>query len=175
LVSFFEEKPLPLPRVVDGATLTAATDRPEVGWVTLEQGEAALLVKDGQGHAWRLSWEQREGVASSERRRALPPGDYEVVGYRIIDRSREAETWHVCASRPRLDALRVRAGEEHALSLDATIRVAKRLSDDQIQMAITGANAAGLSIYRDGRRIPIRYELRGRDGEVLRAGRMNYG
>ena len=42
-------------------------------------------------------------------------------------------------------------------------------------MGITNPDGAGLSIYKDGRRIPIRYRLVDESGEVVREGPMNYG
>ena len=41
-------------------------------------------------------------------------------------------------------------------------------------MAITGQKA-GLTIYKDGKRIPVRYRLVDGEGAEVAAGKMNYG
>lgn len=50
----------------------------------------------------------------------------------------------------------------------------KRLHAGRVGMAITGQKA-GLTIYREGKRIPVRYRLVDAEGSELAAGKMNYG
>ena len=84
LREYFESRPLETPTVVDGPELDGE-DEDEVGYVTLSKKFGAVLVKDEYGQGWLLSWEGDEPDA--DRRRALPPGSYDVTGYRLIDRS----------------------------------------------------------------------------------------
>ncbi len=50
----------------------------------------------------------------------------------------------------------------------------KRIHAGRVAMSITGQKA-GLTIYKAGKRIPIRYRLVDSEGTELAAGKMNYG
>ena len=114
--------------------------------------------------------------AHRDRRRALPPGDYEVVSLRQTDRTRAGEVWHTSATGAQLGRVVVEEGEVEPLEPDATIRVGKGLrGGEQVAMTITHPSGAGLTIYKDGRRIPVAFRVVAADGEVLRHGPMNYG
>ena len=171
LREYFESRPLDTPLVVDGSEL--ADEEDDVGYVTLSEGIGALLVKDADGQDWRLSWEGDESGA--DRRRALPQGSYDVTGYRLIDRSREDELWHISATGVRHWRLEVDAGETEEVEIDATVHMRSGMRGKRATMSIVGMHGAGLSIYKDGRRIPINFRVTDSQGEVLAKGPMNYG
>jgi len=157
--------------VVDGSELGQETE--EVGYVILPEGVGAVLVKGADGQPWRLSWEGDD--SSADRRRALPPGTYDVTGYRMIDRSREDAEWHISVSGLRGWKLEVDAGETEQLKVDATVHMRAGMRRGMASMSIVGMHGAGLSIYKDGRRIPINFRVIDSQGEVLAKGPMNYG
>ena len=172
--AWLREQPLPLPQVVDEAPEEA---QPTHGLLSLPAGqEAAVLLQGQDGELLRLSWEQREGAAAStDRRRALPVGSYRIRGVRIVDRSREGEVWHTSASGHRLGHLEVEAGQLQALELDPTVQLSKSLRRGRAAMSINRPGGAGLSIYKDGRRVPIGYRLVDAAGRAVASGRMRYG
>ncbi|MHC5011231.1 MAG: hypothetical protein ACYTG6_09805 [Planctomycetota bacterium] len=125
---------------------------------------------------YRVSWEQNPGNApKATRRRALPAGDYVLHGYRLLAVGEDGRMWHVSATRHDLRRIEVVAGEDLRIEIDATIHVRHRLRRNQVAMQVLGEKGAGLTIYRAGKRIPIRYRLFDPDGETVREGPMNYG
>lgn len=119
---------------------------------------------------YRLAWRGKEEGAIR-----LPPGDYRWRGYRLV-RGR----WMTSAifGPHRRPVVRVRAGETTTIRIDPTIRMNLRArrhgGQVGLAMGINGMNHSGLSIYREGKRIPIGYEIaQGKRG--LASGRMNYG
>jgi hypothetical protein len=174
LQSWFRSKPLPLPKLI-ASPPAGATDG-ESGVIVLPEGEAALLLEDEQGQALRISWERVEDQRpNKDRRRALPAGQYKILGLRQVDRSREGELWHTSTTGRQLGFLDVEEGEQQTLELDRKIVFSRALRKTQVAMGITHPSGAGLSIYKDGRRIPITYELHAADGRIVRHGAMNYG
>ena len=171
LREYFESRPLDTPLVVDGSEL--GDEDEELGYVTLTQGIGAVLVKDADGQPWRLSWEADD--QGTDRRRGLPPGSYDVTAYRMIDRSREDAEWHISVSGLREWKLEVDAGETAELEVDATVHMRAGVRRGMASMSIVGMHGAGLSIYKDGRRIPINFRVIDSQGEVLAKGPMNYG
>jgi len=160
--------------VLDQAPRTAKETEGRV--VLPAELEAAVLLEGPSGELLRLSWEQRPGVrADADRSRALPAGTYQIRGLRIIDRSRKGEVWHTSASGHRLGQLEVEAGVRRTLELDPTIRFGKRLGRGRVAMSITRPGGAGLSIYKDGVRIPIGYRLLDPEGKAVASGPMRYG
>lgn len=173
LQEWLRSEPLTLPTLIASSPAKATEEQ---GIIVLPEGEAALMLQDEFGEVLRLSWEEVEGRKSSaDRRRALPAGQYKIVGLRQIDRSREGELWHTSVTGRQLGFLDVEEGEEQTLELDRSIILSRGLRGQRIAMGITHPSGAGLSIYKDGRRIPIGYQLLAGDGRVVRHGSMNYG
>jgi hypothetical protein len=98
-----------------------------------------------------------------------------LVGYRIVDRSRKGEVWHLSGSGPKLRAIEVPASGELAIEVPARITVKQRFDGASAGMEIRGPDAAGVSIYKDGARIPIGYRLLSDAGGELARGKLNYG
>lgn len=166
--------PLPLPLPV---TRPPEEEVDGMGVVTLAAGEAALILKDGAGGLYRVSWERAEGRPEvADRRRALPAGEYEVVGLRQVDRTRADEVWHTAATGAQLGRLVVEDGEETPVKLDATIRVTRGLrGGNMVAMNVTHPSGAGLTLYKNGRRVPVAFRLLDARGEIVRRGPMTYG
>jgi len=147
-----------------------------LGWITPSFEQGALLLADDEGRFFRLSWGEldKEAGGREDKRRALPAGKYVLAGYRIVERDADKAEWHVSATARKIRSVRVEAGVVQRIEIDATIRIGKRLKGKKIAMQIRGQRA-GLSIYKQGRRIPIGYRLNGAGGDVLVSGAMRYG
>lgn len=65
------------------------------------------------------------------------------------------------------------------LKVDETVRFgghAKRQGGKlDLGFSITGSDGRGLTVYKDGTRVPVTYKVLAKDGEVLAQGTMNYG
>jgi len=57
------------------------------------------------------------------------------------------------------------------------IRLQTRLEGNaaHLQMSVQGARRAGMSLYRDGKRIPMRYRVVDARGAAVAEGAMQYG
>ena len=162
-------KPLPLPTPVTTAPRELASD---MAVLTPSFEKGALLLAAADGRRFRLSWEEESGA---DRRRALPAGAYTLVGYRIVAADAAGKLWHVSASGPKLRKLDLPAGSERTLEIDPSIRIMKRVVGEQLQVAVQGDDKAGLTIYKEGKRIPLGFELRSEDGAPRGAGQVRYG
>lgn len=169
MVEYLRGKSLPTPLAVEEAPGTLAAGH---GTLTPSFLRGDLFLVDDAGRSHRLSWSGDEG--DSERRRALPAGDYALRTYRIV-RDVEGVTWHVSASAPRIRGVRVVAGEDARFDVSASIRLRSRVAGGQARMTIQGDAKAGLTIYRAGKRIPIDYRITDEGGATLASGAMRYG
>ena len=146
------------------------------GFIVPDFTLGSLLLKNEHGHFYRLSW---EGERDGKKPRALPPGSYTLTGYRLIRKDSEGRQWFVSATSHGIRKLEVRPGEEQKVAIDDTIRIQKALlpAGDRadLRMMIQGEHQSGLSIYRDGKRIPIAYRVTDGRGAVLAQGSMTYG
>ncbi len=132
----------------------------------------ALILRDEDGAKFRLSW---EGSGSEERERALPAGDYVLTGYRILRRDDAGVEWHVSATAQSMTKVKVKAGRTVEVEIDPSIRMGKHYKNGRVGMLIRGEHHSGLSIYKEGKRIPIGYKLTTRAGKEYAAGPMKYG
>lgn len=143
--------------------------------ITVDFGEGSLLVRDSRDVVTRLAWEARGDAARDMAARTLPAGEYTLIGFRIVDRSRAGEVWHLSGSGTKLRTIEVPENGELKLKLSAALTVKQRFNGSNAGMEIRGAHVAGVSIYKNGARIPIGYRVLGGKGEELAAGKMNYG
>ena len=157
-----------------------------MGFVVPSFEHGSLMLKDADGRHVRLSWENgetkkdSEQVDSNDRLRALPPGTYTLTGYRILRLDKHGKPWFISATSARgIRKLTVREGQVSRVQLSDAIHVQCRIqpTDEGIRVlaGVQGEHHSGLSIYRDGKRIAIRYVVRGADGERLATGKMEYG
>ena len=110
----------------------------------------------------------------ADRRRALPAGTYDLVGYRVLKRDEAGTEWHVSVTAPSMRELELVAGANLAVEIDTGILIRKRARGRSLNMAIQGDGGAGLSIYKAGRRIPMGYRLKSPGGDAIE-GRFRYG
>jgi hypothetical protein len=132
----------------------------------LEEGEVFLRRGDS---VHRLTWAAKDRA----RGRHLPAGDYTLAGYRIVK-----GTWHLSATGGQTK-LQIKEGKTTKLTLDSSIRIkvhARRKGRGlSLGMGIRGDKKCGLSIYREGKRIPVEYQLLFSGERPPASGAMNYG
>ena len=144
--------------------------------ITTSFDEGSLLLRNADLKILRLAWEARGDEARNwAKARTLPAGEYTLVGYRIVDRSRAGEVWFVAASGTKLRKIEVPASGELRIDIPSTLSVKQRFDGASAGMEIRGADKAGVSIYKNGKRIPIGYRVLAPDGKELASGKMNYG
>lgn len=174
LVAFLKSGTLPAPTTVASPP---AKDAGGAGFVSAGFKEGTLLLKNRAGKFYRLAWPRE--AAAKDRRRALPPGDYTLTEYRLVRRDDQGIEWFLSATGPAIRRLTVKAGEELPVPLDETAHVQCRVRRGgdglNVQGVITGEHHAGMSIYRDGRRIALSYRVSDAQGKELAAGPMKYG
>jgi len=161
--------PLNLP---EEAPAAPASLEDGLGTVTPSFEGGDLFLANADGFAFRLSWTGDEEAA--ERARAVPAGEYVLKTYRVLRENDDAR-WHISATTPAIQKIDVRAGENTEVEIDNSINIRSLLNGGRAQMMIQGEHGAGLSIYRDGKRIPIDFRVVDDDGAVITSGHMRYG
>ena len=68
----------------------------------------AVLLRDGHGDEIRLSWDKKGQGGET---RALAPGRYKVVGYRMVKPGSDGNEWMLTATSAKLADLTVEAGK----------------------------------------------------------------
>ena len=172
MIAYLKTDNLPRPKRV--AAPPAKAD-PGDGILTPGFDEGSMLLKNKDGDFFRVAWKKDD----TDRRRALPPGDYVMTGYTLVRRDADGKDWYLGASGRAIRKLSVRAGEEKRIALEETIHLQcrTRLNDDgiQVQMVVHGEHHSGLTIYRDGKRILFGYRLTDAKGKELAKGQLEYG
>lgn len=184
MIEFFKAGVLQAPRAVTSAK---ASDDSEVGFVTPNFDAGSVLLRNTDGLFVRLDWpaseRRRDGDAKPQTkhdgRRPLPPGKYTLTNYRIVRRDHDGREWFVSATGKNIRQIEVVAGQTHRFELKPEIAmncsVKPMASGVGVQAMIMGEHHAGLTIYRDGKRIPMEFVIVDADGKELASGPMNYG
>ena len=124
----------------------------------------------------RLAWEARAGAQRDPvKQRTLPAGEYPLINYRIVDRSRPGEVWHLSGSGMKLRKIEVPASGELRIEVAPKLSVKQRFDGTSAGFEIRGVDAAGVSVYKNGKRIPMSYRILGDSGEEFAHGKMSYG
>ncbi len=171
LVAYLKETPLELPRV---APRVSDSLPPEHGLVELPLGEGVLILRDARGSAHRLQWDETQREAAA-RTRTLPAGEFTIVTKRLVRRSDDGTKWHTSSTVHGGRLLRIIAGETTRYEERPAIRLTRRARGERLAMNVQDEDGAGLSIYKQGRRISIDYRLLDSEAEVLQQGPMRYG
>jgi hypothetical protein len=131
-----------------------------------------VMLENVKRESFRLSW--TKGESGKQRLRSLPAGEYRLRTFRI-EELLDGQLWHISASAPNIQRVLVREGEHLTLELESNIKMKSKLKGKAVMMGISSSNGAGLSIYRDGVRIPISYKVLDAHGKPEAKGSMNYG
>ena len=183
MIEFFKAGVLETPRAV---TTAAHRDTDAVGFITPSVDEGALVLKNENGEFVRLEWPGTDRAASKKTdrpadagRRPLPPGKYTVTNYRVARRDKDGREWFISATGKNIRQIEVVASQTHRLDLKPEIamncRVKSTGASVEVQAMIMGEHHAGLTIYRDGKRIPMEFVIVDADSKELASGPMNYG
>jgi hypothetical protein len=127
-------------------------------------------LRAADGRLLRVSWDE----PGADRKRHVAPGRYELLGYRLMAEA-EGTTWHVSSSGLRAVSMDFSPGGTHLVSIDPTILLEERVQSDGLQVAVRGHENGGLSIYKEGKRVPIGYRRVDRAGTLLGEGKIEYG
>ena len=134
------------------------------GSITLQRGD----------RLFSLVWTAKD----KDRRRALPEGEYSLRTTRL-EREQQGKWWFISSSGPAKQTIRVQARPVTKLSIGDVVRfhgtAKRRRGKLQLGFSITGEDVRGLSVYRDGKRVPVSFRVLDRGGKVLAHGPMNYG
>ena len=103
----------------------------------------------------------------------MPVGTYRLFGYRLV-----ADDWMISTTGGQGEVALAR-GTERALELSSTIHldlsVRRQRGQVQAQLGITNGQNMGLSIYKDGARVPLTYTMLDGGGNELASGTLEYG
>lgn len=140
----------------------------------------AVLLKNNHGEVFRLSWNEgkqskADEAQQADRRRAVPAGQYTMIGYRFNRLDDAGERWDLAASHPNLRKLTIEAGQASEISIDESIHIGTRLHSKMLGVSVGGEKNAGITIYRAGKRISMDFQLLDDTGEARVDGKINYG
>jgi hypothetical protein len=183
LIEFFKAGVLEAPRAVTSAT---HPDTDQVGFVTPSFDAGAVVLKNESDEFFRLEWPRTDHAAAKKTdrphaamRRPLPPGKYSVTNYRVARPDKDGHEWFVSATGKNIRQFEITAGQTHRLDLKAEIAMNCRAKSTAggvtVQAMIMGEHHAGLTIYRDGKRIPMRFAVLDKSGKEVAAGELEYG
>ena len=158
------------------------------------------MLRDAKKRVLRIAWEPRtpkdikpknrrkgtpvgrklKASAAVNNSRALDPGVYNVIGYRVIRHDKAGVGWFVSGTESRgIKRITVVAGSRQKIDIDPAIAVdcvsLRTKTGLRILMTITGHNESGLTIFRQGRRIGIEYRVLDEQGRSVAEGVMKYG
>jgi len=140
------------------------------GYITTDVA-AAQLILIGSGRPVTVR-------VGNGKKAPVPEGRFLLRTVRV-QREKDGVAWFTSSTGPGGKPTRVRAGETTKVNLDPTVHFEAQAKRDKGELrlgfAIRGADGRGLSIYRDWKRVSIRYEVLDASGKALAGGRMNYG
>jgi hypothetical protein len=172
LIDWLSKQEAARPRRV--ATTPGAPETAGHGLVSSAFGTGSAVLT-GAGGSLTLQWPAGDDQAP----RAVPAGDWHVRTVRI-ERSHQGTPWFLSMTAPDgKKKLRVEADRPAQVAAEASVhfngRAERKGEGLQLSFVVTSADHRGLSVYRDGERIAVRYRVLAEDGTVLASGTMNYG
>jgi len=143
------------------------------------QGTCHGSSRGKDGGPIRLAWEPMDDGEVKGTKRAVAAGTYEMTGYRILRTDKQDRPWFISVTGLKETPFKVKRGKTKKLELDDSIRVtfsAKPRGEGlRFRMNFQGENKGGLTMYLEGKRIPIRYRIVDRKGKEIASGAMTYG
>ena len=135
----------------------------------------AVLLRDGHGKEIRLSWDKKGQAGAT---RALAPGRHKVVGYRIVEPGSDGEEWMITATSVNFGNLNVLEGQVVNVPVPKSIsqggHVSHRGENASVMMSLAYGHG-GVTIYRDGQRIPMPFRVLDSSGKKVGGGNIDYG
>lgn len=97
------------------------------------------------------------------------------MGYRLLRFDSAGSRWDLSVSGPKLRLVSVKKGETLKVAIDPTIHMRHAHSHQSVSVDVTGDDHAGATIYREGSRMPLHFEILNSDGAGEYKGRIRYG
>jgi hypothetical protein len=148
-------------------------DRKPVAWTEPTFGAGSATVVRGD-RLYRLAWP----LDDKDKRRMLAPGKY-IVRTTRIERKKGESTWFFSASSPKGRPLTVERTGRTKLALSDRLMLKGHAKPKgkglQLGFGLRCTDGRGVSVYRDGKRIAVRYRVLDKNGNTLAKGAMNYG
>ena len=134
----------------------------KAGSIVLQRGDRLLT----------LHWPKDD----KDLRRRLPAGEYLLRTTRL-EREKGGVPWFLSSTGPAKRKLHLKKGTKLSIDDSVMFRSSARRRGGKLQLGfgITTKDKRGLSIYRDGKRVPVTYRVLDKKGKVLAQGTMNYG
>lgn len=136
--------------------------------------KAGSIVLVGEKRRFTLAWTEKDEA----RARAIPPGRYALRAVRLIRESKGA-SWVRSSTSPRREPTDFPAGRTTRLEAGGAVhlkaRATKKKGMLRLGFALVTEQGAGASVFRDGKRIRVGYELLDGAGRKLASGTMKYG
>lgn len=146
------------------------------GAIAVNFDEGSLIVRNEKKEIYRLVWQRQKGGAEAvSRLRSLPPGKYTLTNYQLTTRDKDGIDWLICASAHSVVKFDVTAGKQALIQVDPAIRMdflaaSKKDKSLGFKLEFTGHNKAGISIFRDGQRVPVSFLIADAAGNRLGGG-----
>ncbi|MHC4923708.1 MAG: hypothetical protein ACYTG4_06465 [Planctomycetota bacterium] len=139
--------------------------------ITAETG--TVLLKGPEGDV-RLVWD----AEGKDRVCTLPAGEYAVRTIRT-ERTREGTHWFLSTTGPAGEPKEFKAGRTRTLKVPTGVvfkgRAKKAGEGLALGFALTTPDGAGISVYKEDRRVKVTYEVLDRMGKSVAEGTMTYG
>ncbi|MBC8404849.1 MAG: hypothetical protein H8E15_06465 [Planctomycetes bacterium] len=180
------------PTLVDTAPISTESLTSDRGYLTTNFDRGALILKKETGEVFRLSWFEGETEiappdatkpqievstkvdSALDLRRALPIGEYTLIGYRLCRDDANGERWDLSATGPKLLKVKVKAGVTQEIKVEQSVRVSYELANKSINLGIWGDHGSAMAIYKAGKRIPVNFDLQDAQGNSRYKGRIRY-
>jgi len=150
----------------------AADAKPEA-WIEPSFASGSVVLMSGD-RLVRVVWP----LGVTDRRRVIAPGRYSVRELRFEYRDKDAH-WFLSSSGPPFQQVEVAAKGASSLVIPEEITCATRAKRDgdelRFSFGMQARQGHGVTIFKDGRRVPVSYRLLDKDGKEMGAGKMNYG
>jgi hypothetical protein len=173
LIDFLKKGVLPPPTVLASS---GEKDGEAQGSVKLDFAEGSLLLKSADGKFLRIV---RDSAESKDERRHLPAGSYKLTGYHLTRRDAKGTEWFLAVNLRGGRPITLKAGQTLPLKTDPAVTIACKAKVAAGTVAVTahvaGEHHAGVTLYKDGKRILIGYRITDRDGKLLGQGMLDYG
>ena len=175
MIAYLESEDVTRPSTIDSAAKREGDEA--LGTVTSTIGHGELFLHPtGDKTTWlRLRWSPDD----ADRTRPLAPGTYVVTGYRRLATAEDGTPWIWSTTSPGYRTLEVKAGDTVHVEVRDWIgldtRAVFRKGKHRVGLLFLAEKKLGNTLYRGGKRIGIRWQLRDALGEVLDEGPMGYG
>ena len=174
LIAYLESGAVERPVSVTSKTTFEAAKETGKVTATITHGELFLHPRGRRQERYRLRWS-----GEKDRVRTLPVGTYRVTGYRHVKKAKDGAEWIWSTTSPGYAWLEVKPDEtahfEVRRALVVKARAFEKKGKHRVSLVFRAEKRLGNTLYRNGRRIGIQWQLLDAEGGVLSKGAMRYG